>query len=263
MTTEHAMQWSSTQYVKFEAERNQPILDLLARLPTENVARVADLGCGPGNSTELLAGHFPQAEIHGIDQSEDMLAAARKRLPAVRFEQVDITDWQPSDSFDVVFANASLHWLPDHASLLPRLLKTLAPGGRLAIQMPDNLDEPAHQLMREVTTDARWAKVQADTSALRAPRHPADWYIAQLRAHAASIDVWRITYHHLLADGVDGVIEWFKGSALRPYLQRLDADRQVEFLQAYRTRLAGAYPMLADGTLVLPFPRLFMVLRVA
>ncbi|MES1926007.1 trans-aconitate 2-methyltransferase [Salinisphaera sp. T31B1] len=256
------MDWSSKQYVKFEAERNQPIHDLLARLPVHGVHRIADLGCGPGNSTQLLRQHYPEAEIIGIDRSSDMLTAARERLPRLTFDQIDIADWRPTQRFDLVFANASLHWLGEHHRLFKRLLTTLAPGGRLAIQMPDNLDEPAHALMREVAAEPRWAPLELTTSPLRAPRHTPSWYVARLKPHVASLDVWRTTYHHLIADGVDGVVEWFKGSGLRPYLAPLGADDRDAFLEAYRRRLAAAYPVLDDGTLVLPFPRLFMVLGV-
>jgi trans-aconitate 2-methyltransferase len=134
------MSWSAAQYTKFEAERNRPIHDLLAQLPNADVARAADLGCGPGNSTELLQRRFPEAAVTGIDSSPDMIAAARARLPGIRFALGDIAGWDGAGGpFDVVLANAALQWVPDHAALLPALLSRLGPGGSLAVQIPDNL----------------------------------------------------------------------------------------------------------------------------
>lgn len=257
------MSWSAHQYSRFEADRNRPIVDLLSRLPDVGISKVVDIGCGPGNSTALLRQRYPQASIHGIDSSADMVAAARQRLPDIDFQAIGIADWAPDAPPDLVLANAVLQWLPDHERLFPRLLDQLAPGGRLAVQMPDNLDEPAHVLMREVAGRPRWAHAFDDVGALRAPRHDAAWYVQRLDDHVAAIDVWRTTYYHRLDSGLDGVVEWFKGSALRPYLDRLPAADRPAFLAAYREALEGAYPLLADGTVLLPFPRLFIVATLA
>lgn len=255
------MHWSAQQYRQFEEARNRPIVDLLARLPDDGIHRAIDIGCGPGNSTQLLQEKYPQALVHGIDSSADMVASARKRLPGIDFRQSDIAGWQAEPPCDVILANAVLQWLPEHAALFPHLLAQLAPGGYLAVQMPDNLDEPAHVAMREVAAQPRWAAQLADVGALRAPRHAPAWYAQQLDTVAQPMDIWRTTYHHRLAQGVDGVIEWFKGSALRPYLQRLSDDEGSAFLDDYRHAIRDAYPLLDDGSLLLPFPRLFLLLR--
>lgn len=251
--------WSAKQYTAFEDERTRPVRDLLAAVPGQAAAAAVDLGCGPGNSTELLLQRFPDAEVTGLDSSPDMIAAARARLPQLRFEVTDISTWDAAGPFDAILANAVLQWLPDHASLLPRLAAKLAPGGSLAVQMPDNLDEPAHRIMRDVAADGLWAAKLAAAVGMRAGMGTPDWYYGLLRPHCARVDVWRTTYHHPLAGGADDVVEWFKGSGLRPFLAPLNAGEQAGFLAEYRSRIADAYPALADGSVLLPFPRLFMV----
>lgn len=253
------MDWSATQYLRFEAERSRPARDLLAGVPADlAVRRGVDLGCGPGNSTELLVARWPDAEIVGLDTSADMLAAARARLPSVRFEQADIAAWADPGPFDLVFANAVLQWLPDHARLYPALMARLAPGGALAVQVPDNLDEPSHRLMREIAAEPPWRDRLAGAAAARAPRHDAAWYFRLLAPRARRLDIWRTTYFHPLA-GPSAVVEWLKGTGLRPFLAPLGERERAAFLARYEEALADAYPVEADGTLLLPFPRLFLV----
>jgi len=254
------MTWSAKQYSTFEHERTRPVRDLVAAIAQRDVRTAVDLGCGPGNSTQVLHERFPSASIVGLDSSEDMVAAARQRLPALSFEVADIGAWNApaAGKPDIILANASLQWLPDHARLYPHLAAQLAPGGCLAIQTPDNLDEPAHRLAREVAGDARWS---AQIGGVRHNlRHAASDYYAMLKPHCQQVDVWRTTYYHPLA-GAAAVVEWFKGSALRPFLAPLDQVQQAAFLQRYHDEVASAYPALADGTLLLPFPRLFIVAK--
>jgi trans-aconitate 2-methyltransferase len=253
------MSWSARQYTKFEDERNRPIRDLLAQIRTEKVATAVDIGCGPGNSTELLQARFPDAAITGMDSSADMIAAARTRLPGIGFEVADIAAWQGPGPFDVILANAVLQWLPDHEVLFPGLVAKLAQGGSLAVQMPDNLDEPAHRLMREIAADGPWAGKLAMAADARAPRHEADWYYRVLRESVGALDIWRTTYHHPLAGGAAAVVEWFKGSGLRPFIDPLDEAERPAFLARYQEAVARAYPAHSDGTVLLPFPRLFIV----
>ncbi|MDB5850198.1 MAG: trans-aconitate 2-methyltransferase [Rhodoferax sp.] len=251
------MTWSAKQYSTFEAERTRPVRDLVAAIATAPVRSAIDLGCGPGNSTEVLAARFPEAAVSGMDSSDDMVAAARERLPSLHFDRADIASWNPAERYDVILANASLQWVPDHAALYPRLAGRLNPGGTLAVQTPDNLGEPAHVLMRAVAADGPWAGVIGDT---RHPmRHPAEFYYALLQPHCSHVDVWRTTYFHPLAGGAEAVVEWFKGTALRPYLQPLSKEQQAGFLARYTEAVAEAYPALPDGTVLLPFPRLFII----
>lgn len=252
------MTWSATQYSKFENERNRPIRDLIAQLSQQRVASAVDLGCGPGNSTELLAARFPEATILGIDTSSDMLDAARVRLPNARFELADIATWAAPGPFDILFANAALQWVPDHETLLPVLIAKLAPHGCLAVQIPDNLDEPAHRLMREVAAEGPWAGKLVEATASRAPRHDPAWYVRMLQPHVAAIDIWLTTYHHPLTNAA-AIVEWFRGTGLRPFLEPLDAGERAAFLERYTAEITAAYPALPDGSVLLPFPRLFFV----
>jgi trans-aconitate 2-methyltransferase len=250
------MTWSAKQYSMFEQQRTRPVRDLVAAIPDGDVRSAVDLGCGPGNSTEVLAERFAQAVVTGMDSSDDMLVDARKRLPALNFELADIGTWNPAQTFDVILANASLQWLPDHATLYPHLVSQLTPGGTLAVQTPDNLDEPAHKLAREVAADGPWAtKIGA---VKHNARHTASYYFELLSKHCSTVDVWRTTYHHPLA-GSAAVVEWFKGSALRPFLAPLTESEKSAFLDEYLARITKAYPALADGTVLLPFPRLFII----
>ncbi|MFJ7793242.1 trans-aconitate 2-methyltransferase [Pseudomonas sp. NPDC096950] len=253
------MSWSAKQYVAFEDERTRPARDLLAAIPPVDARSAIDIGCGPGNSTELLVERFDNALVRGVDSSTDMIDAARKRLPDVQFDTVDIATWNDSGPFDVIFANAVLQWLPDHSRLLPSLASRLTKGGSLAIQMPDNLNEHSHRLMREVAASGPWASKLADAAGQRTEMASAGDYYSMLRPHCARVDVWRTTYHHPLAGGASGVVEWFKGSGLRPFLDPLDEGERTEYLKQYLAAIEQAYPALEDGSVLLPFPRLFIV----
>lgn len=253
------MTWSAAQYSSFETERTRPVRDLVHALPSTDPRQAIDLGCGPANSTEVLAARFPSAEVAGLDSSPDMVAAARQRLPALRFEFGDVAAWNPPHQYDVILANAVLQWVPHHDALMPRLLGHVAEGGSLAVQMPDNLEEPAHRLMRQVAASGPWAEKLAGAAGARAERQGAEWYYRLLRPHAARVDVWRTTYHHVLAGGTDAVVEWFKGSGLRPFLAPLDPAEAASYLAEYRALLVDAYKPLPDGSVLLPFPRLFLV----
>jgi trans-aconitate 2-methyltransferase len=252
------LSWSAKQYVAFEDERTRPVRDLLAALPPIDAHSVIDLGCGPGNSTEVLAACYPHANLSAIDSSSDMIEAARRRLPHTSFAVEDLQVWKDAGPFDVILANAVLQWVAHHESLLPALVAKLAPGGALALQMPDNLDEPAHRLMREVAADGPWVAKLAASSAARAPLASAAWYYELLRPLCSKVDVWRTTYYHFLRGGAKALVEWFKGSGLRPFLEPLNAVERSAFLERYTIAIAKAYPELADGSVLLPFPRVFL-----
>jgi len=252
------MSWSAKQYTAFENERTRPVRDLLSAVPTMTARRAVDAGCGPGNSTEVLAAFFPGAEIAGFDSSADMIEAARKRLPKIKFEIADVGSWRDPGPFDVILANAVFQWVPDHARLFPRLIEKLAPGGSLAVQMPDNLNETAHRLMREVAADGPWAGKLAKVSGARTPIESAAWYYGLLRPLCARVEVWRTTYFHSLANA-EAIVEWFKGSGLRPFLAPLDEDERKRYLDRYLALIADAFPPFRDGSVLLPFPRQFLV----
>jgi trans-aconitate 2-methyltransferase len=252
------MTWSPQQYLKFEDERTRPARDLLQAVQTASVKNAADLGCGPGNSTELLAEHFPDASIVGIDNSRDMIAAAQKRLPTVKFRLGSIEEWNEPGPWDLLFANAVLQWVGNHEGLLPRLMASIAPGGSLAAQIPDNLNEPCQSAMREVARGAPFAVKLGKASEARTTINSEAWYYSLLKPLSSRVDIWRTTYYHPLA-GVDAIVEWLKGTGLIPFLKPLSEEEQAAYLAAYRDELAKSYKPLADGTVILPFPRLFIV----
>ena len=254
-----ASDWDTALYLKFEAERTQPARDLLARV-TQTPRRIVDLGCGPGTSTRLLAARFPDAEILALDNSEPMLAEARRRLPDVRFEAADIAKWRPRQRPDLIFANAALQWLPDHESLFPRLMSYLAEGGALAVQMPDNRQEPSHALMRLVAADGPWADRLVPIAKTRAVIATHVEYYAWLTPLSAALDIWQTTYVHPMS-GVDAVVDWFRGSALRPFLNPLDECEREQFIERYMRELADAYGVEPGGSLLFLYPRLFIHAR--
>jgi trans-aconitate 2-methyltransferase len=247
-----ANDWSARQYLKFEDERTRPPRDLLAQVPLRSPRRIADLGCGPGNSTELLIERFPEAHVVGIDSSPDMLRQARERLPRSTFVQADLSIWMPEPGTDLLFGNAVFHWVPDHPGVLARLLTSLPRGGVLAVQMPDNTREPALMLMEKVS--ASFAQASSARSDL--PR-PQDYYDL-LRPLCRQVDIWHIHYNHVFEDH-RGVVEWFKGSGMRPFLAPLSEASRKAFLARYTEEIRRAYPACSDGKVLLRFPRLFIV----
>lgn len=250
--------WNAGQYLKFEDERTRPSADLLRRVPLPEPGSCIDIGCGPGNSTELVVRRYPAARVSGIDTSPDMLARARERLPAVQFEQADILTWRPNERYDLIFANAVLQWLPDHPTLLTRLVSVLNEGGCLAVQMPNNLNEPFHRLMEKVASEGPWAPKLVAASAAREEIGSFESYYACLQQAGCSVDIWQTTYVHPLA-GPDAIAEWFKSTGLKPYLDPLSSDEQQEYLRRYTTEIARCYPTQGDGRVLLRFPRLFFV----
>ncbi|WP_183855453.1 trans-aconitate 2-methyltransferase [Prosthecomicrobium pneumaticum] len=249
--------WSAETYLRFEDERTRPSRDLLAQVPLLRPTRIVDLGCGPGNSTELLAARYPHAEVTGLDSSPDMLAAARKRLPAGRFVEGDIASWTPDAPVDLLFANAVFQWVPDHLGALTRLFGGLPKGAVLAVQMPDNQAEPSHAAMRATAASGSWAARFAAPIA-REPILPPRAYFEALGPFATRLDVWHTIYQHPLA-GPEAIVDWVMGTGLRPFLDRLDAAERAPFLAAYTSAIAAAYPPLADGRVLFRFPRLFIV----
>ncbi len=252
------MSWSAAQYVKFEQERTWPVRDLVQRIALARVSSAADIGCGPGNSTEVLRERYPGARIVGVDSSPDMIEAARKRLPDIAFEVKDIREWRSGEPLDLILANAVLQWIADHETLLPALIARLKQGGALAVQMPDNLEEPSHRLMREIAAESPWAAKLKHAANARAERRDAEFYFRLLRRHAPRVDLWRTTYFHPL-DGAHAIVEWLKGTGLRPFLDPLEASERQAFLARYEGAIAKAYPAEADGVVLLPFPRLFFI----
>jgi trans-aconitate 2-methyltransferase len=249
--------WDAGQYLSFSEERARPCADLIARIPLERPARIADLGCGPGNSTERLHRRWPRSQITGVDSSPEMLAAARRAHPDWLWVQSDIADWRSSPPPELVFANAALHWVKDHASVLPRLFAQVAAGGALAVQMPQPGLSPAHRAMAEVSLRPEWAARLAPARLSVHVESPERYYDI-LRPLAVSLDIWQTTYWLDLEDA-GSVLAWLRGSGMRPYLEALDESQGKRFEDACLQRFRTLFPPRSNGRILLPYPRLFLV----
>ena len=251
--------WDPKVYLAFGSERTRAAAQLVARIDCENPRTVADLGCGPGNSTALLAARWPEAAIDGVDNSRAMLREAREGAVRARWIEADVSEWVPETMYDVIYANATLHWVPDHASLLPRLVSRLSPAGVLAFQVPRNFREPSHAIMQELAGDPRWAdrlKGIGDWWNVLEPQA----YYEILETLCESVDVWETRYVQRL-EGEYAVYRWVSGTGLRPYADALKGTEREEFLHEYRARVSRAYPRRASGITLFPFQRLFCVAR--
>jgi trans-aconitate 2-methyltransferase len=258
--------WNAAAYLKFGDERTRPCRDLVARVEVALPRRVIDLGCGPGNSTAVLRARWPKAEVIGLDNSAEMLEKARtddqarNDGQAALWVQGDIARWtiEEGERFDVVFSNAALQWVPDHAALFPRLFGRVATGGALAVQLPAYSDQPGQRLIREIARSTKW---QA-----RFTKVPVDWrtesvgfYYDVLAPLAARLELWETEYVHVV-EGTQAVVEWYRATGLRPFLQALgtEGDR-AEFVAEYHAALEPHYRPQKDGRVLFPFRRLFVV----
>ncbi|MGN6609276.1 MAG: trans-aconitate 2-methyltransferase [Jatrophihabitans sp.] len=251
------MRWDPEQYGRYGDERSRPFVELVSRVVAEAPHRVVDVGCGSGALTALLAERWPDAVVEGFDSSPEMIAAADEHASGrVRFAIGDAASWTPPPDVDVIVSNAVLQWVPDHRVVLGRWAEALAPGGWLAVQVPGNFGAPSHRLMRELAAEPPWAE-RLD-GVLRhddAVAEPVD-YAAELLASGLVVDAWETTYVHVLS-GSDPVLEWVRGTGLRPVLAALGDDAPA-FEREYAARLRTAYPPTPAGTLF-PFRRILVV----
>ena len=250
------MTWNPAQYLKFAGPRLRPAVDLLSRIPVEAPETVYDLGCGAGQTVSLLAARFPKAHVTGIDSSAEMLQTARDAFPEHRFVAADIARFTAVPPAHLLFSNAALQWLPDHAHLFPRLMASVKVGGVLAVQMPRVEDSPRIRELRALASDPRWAD-RALPRVQPGPMAPEAYYDL-LAPLTLTLDVWETEYLHALV-GRDPVVEWSKGAGAGPILAALTPDEQKDFLARYTEAMRAAYPQRADGTTLLPFCRLFIV----
>jgi trans-aconitate 2-methyltransferase len=251
-------QWDPAQYLRFGSERTRPVLDLIHRIRLDNPHRILDLGCGPGNSTEALRARWPASTITGLDNSAKTIGHARQSFPQGNWIVGDASFWRAEEPFDLVFSNAALQWIPNHETLCRQLFEQAAPGGALAVQVPAHYDSPLHLEILEVSRDPRW-----DSRMERARRsltnHPPEFYYDLLAGGASSIDLWESIYYHVLP-GPEGVLEWFRGTGLRPYLEALpDGEERRVFEDCLLARYRQSYPMHRNHVILFPFRRLFFV----
>ena len=246
--------WNPSLYLQYASERTRPAAELLSRVALENARTGVDLGCGPGNSTTLLHQRWPSARIIGVDSSPNMLNEARKALPDCHFVEANISKFRPEQSFDLLYANASLQWVPDHYELFPQLVSLLNYNGVLAVQMPDNWQEPTHVLMREVAYE------QGYPDRGRTPLPGVHAYYDILTEAGCDVDIWRTTYYHIM-ESHQSIIDWVSSTGLRPWLQELSESEQRNYLARYHELLQEQYPLQENGNILLAFPRLFIVAR--
>jgi trans-aconitate 2-methyltransferase len=262
--------WDPGQYRQFGGERSRPFYDLIAQIGAADPGFVADIGCGPGELTAGLCRRWPNAEVLGVDNSAEMIAAAKDVLaglggggahaPRLRFELKDARDWRPDRPVDVIVSNALLQWIPEHEKLVARWARQVADGGWLAFQLPGNFDQPVHRLLRDLAGTPRWRPLLAEVELNRQATDPKD-YLDLLAGHGCEVNAWETTYLHVLT-GEDPVLQWFTGTALRPVIAALDPGRAADFLAELGGQLREAYPRRPYGT-VLPFRRVFVVARSA
>ena len=252
------MAWDPKIYLDFEDERTRPAAELLARVTHKNPMTIIDLGCGPGNSTALLARRWPKAKLEGLDSSEAMLDQARRSGINATWHSGDIPSWAPKHKFDVIFTNATLQWVPDQEQVIPRLMGFLEPGGMLAFQVPCNFNAPSHQIIRDVAAEGAWAAKLKGVRNLTLGTQ--EFYYDMLEPLSAALDIWETDYLQVL-DGDDPVYRWVSGTGLRPFVNALEGAEREAFIAEYKKRVAEAYPMRESGKTLFPFKRLFVVAR--
>jgi trans-aconitate 2-methyltransferase len=252
--------WDPNLYLRYANERARPAADLIAQIRLDSPARIVDLGCGPGNSTEQLRNCWPQAAITGIDNSQEMLAQAKGKHPDWQWALCDIEAWRPEAGVDLIFSNAALHWVPSHATLFRSLISSVAPGGALAAQMPNNFQSPAHSVMQEVALggDPRWGKALAAAPGTFTVQ-PAAFYYDVLRKQASRVDIWETEYQHVM-DGPKAIFDWIRSTGMRPYLERLpDSEQKQLFEEMCLEGFQEAYRPNDQGKVLFPFRRMFIV----
>lgn len=292
--------WNPGEYLKFRDERTQPCRDLASRIFLPQVRTAIDLGCGPGNSTQVLAECWPDAQITGLDSDTSMINAAIESLPRGRWITGDIAKWaagkprndtaeksssaeaeRPADRntvnpggdaardnaeqledaelYDVVFSNAALQWLPDHAALYPQLFSHVAQDGALAIQMPSSFDRPAHRLLREMAASIAWRKWFPSGRVRNWHAHDTEFYYDLLAPLASRVDIWQTEYFHVLPNA-EAIVDWYRGTGMRPYLTAIGEDAEREkFIAEYTEKIRAAYKPRADRKILFPFLRIFLI----
>ena len=246
--------WNAESYLKFKKERTQPCIDLAARVRSAAPKTVADLGCGPGNSTAVLKSLFPGAVITGFDNSENMIRSAKENCPDLQFELRSV--WDLEQNYDLIFSNACLQWVPDHEKLIPFLFAKLNSGGLLAVQMPMNAEEPLFKIIKETaeTSEFDFSSVYFEKNDILKP----EAYYDLLSRHTDCFTIWETVYYHTMKDHSQ-LIDWVRSTRLRPYLSVLNEQEQQRFEQEILERAIKAYPLTENGSIIFRFRRLFFV----
>lgn len=252
--------WNSTQYLMFENERTQPAIDLVNRIYIEDPKKIIDIGCGPGNSTQVLAKRFPNAYILGVDNSPNMIETAKRNFPSLDFKICDAGKdlSMIDDDFDVVFSNACIQWIPNHKQLLKNMIELLKTGGILAVQTPMNYNEPIHKIIGEVSTNEKW-KSKFINHRIFYNLSQSEYYDV-LSEISSEFSIWETTYYHKLASHKD-IMEWYRGTGLRPYLNDLSGEDKLDFEQDIFNKVEKEYTVQKNGTIIFRFPRFFFTAK--
>lgn len=251
--------WDSSKYLKFGNERTQPAIDLVNRINIEKPQKILDIGCGPGNSSKVLAQRYPDADILGIDNSPSMIETAREQHPDIRFMHCDVSKdlHVLGGDFDIVFSNACIQWIPDHNALLQSMIGLLKPGGVIAIQTPMNYQEPIHQIIQETSTSSIWSPKFQKNPRIFYNLTQSEYY-ELLSDIASDFYMWQTTYFHKMKSH-DDIMEWYRATGLRPYLNLLSASDRLNFEKDIYKKLVNAYPKQRNGEIIFRFPRFFFI----
>jgi trans-aconitate 2-methyltransferase len=250
--------WNPDLYLRFMEQRTQPVTDLVARLALDNPGHIVDLGCGPGNSTQVLRERWADSDILGMDSAPAMIGKARESCPQGKWLLADLKDWEPKQSFDLVFSCATLQWIPNHERLLPRLFYWVRPEGALAVQLPANQESALHLALIRVSNKREWKECVAGCENLIVYRS-AEFYYDVLSALAQRIQIWTTTYYHVL-ENHQALIDWYSSTGMRTYLERLpDEERRESFRAQVLEACRESYPSRRDGKILYPFRRLFFI----
>ena len=252
--------WDPQLYMKYGNERTQPSKDLTARIPLKNPQHIIDLGCGTGNSTAILRNRWPKADITGLDSSKTMLDEAEKKFPELRWVKADISNWKPERNFDLIFSNATLQWIPNHAELFCNILDYVNSSGYLAVQVPYHYTSRLHQIIIEVSHYQQWTRKMGEArSALTS--HTPEFYYDFLQSVCSQVEIWQTDYFHIM-ESAEAILEWISGTGLRPYIKALRSkEEQNDFKKLILAEYRKAYPKRKDGKVLFPFSRLFLLLR--
>jgi trans-aconitate 2-methyltransferase len=250
--------WDADHYLRFGDERTRPASDLAARIDVPDPKTVIDLGCGPGNSTQVLRRRWPEARIVGLDNSPEMIDSARASFPDREWLLGSAENWSPPDPFDVVFSNAALQWMRSHDSLVSHLFAQVADGGALAFQIPSSSYSAVRGHIHEIADDAAWRERMTAEKAALTMEDPSYYYDA-LAEYAPRLDIWETEYIHVM-DSPSSIVDWISSTGMRPFLEALDAESERQrFVDLLNERVAESYPRRRDGKVLFPFRRLFVV----
>tara|TARA_Y100001934_G_scaffold280257_2_gene386438 strand:+ start:134 stop:904 length:771 start_codon:yes stop_codon:yes gene_type:complete len=250
--------WNAQHYLKFGDERTRAAIDLLARINLSSPRRIVDLGCGPGNSTELLWQRWPEADVYGLDSSVEMIAAAKERHPDRSWQLADLEQWSPDEPVDLAFSNAAIQWTSDHGALMKRLIAGTADGGALAFQIPSGSFAEVRKLIHEISREERWND-RMESARQELKMELPEFYYDALASEASILDVWESEYHHVM-NSTDAIVDWISSTGLRPFIGALGIEsEQTEFVEELKRRVAQAYEIRANGKVLFPFRRTFVI----